>query len=75
MARRTLLSHVLRWRSRLKGLDARSSSGERRLSRLGGHEPGVGSSATADPNLVAGGGALEVVAEVVAELVAADVDG
>jgi hypothetical protein len=31
--------------------------------------------APADPNLLAGGGPLEVVAEVVAELVAADVHG
>ena len=44
---------------------------------LGGfvrHEPGVRSPSAADPDLVAGGGAFEVVAEVVAELVAADVD-
>ena len=54
------------------------------MLKLGGSELGlgglvrdescVGSSSAADPDLVAGGGAFEVVAEVVAEFVAADVD-
>jgi hypothetical protein len=53
--------------------DAGSGRGRRQLGRLGRHEACVGSAAAADADLVAGG-AFEVVAEVVAELIAADVD-
>jgi hypothetical protein len=55
--------------------DLRSGGGQLGLGGLGRHEAGVRSAAAAYPDLVAGGGAFEVVAEVVAELVAADVDG
>jgi hypothetical protein len=54
--------------------DGRSGGGQLGLRGFGGHESGVGSASAADSDLVAGGGAFEVVAEVVAELVAADVD-
>jgi hypothetical protein len=50
------------------------SGGQPGLGRLGRHEPRVRAAAAADADLVAGGGAFEVVAEVVAELVAADID-
>lgn len=55
-------------------IDSRSGGGQLGLGGLGRHEPRVWTAAAADADLVAGGGALEVVAEVVAELVAADVD-
>jgi hypothetical protein len=72
-------SRRVRWPSRrrrpAKTLSERSvrrrPAGAGELDR---HEPGVGATSAADPDLVAGGGAFEVVAEVVAELVAADVD-
>ena len=48
--------------------------GQRGLqARLLGDQPDVGAAAAADPDLVPVGGALEVVAEMVAELVRADV--
>jgi hypothetical protein len=53
---------------------ARSGGGELGLGRLGWHEACIRSSAAADADLFAGGGAFEVVAEVVAQLVATDVD-
>src|ERR671915_296294 len=54
--------------------NAQSGGGQLGLGGLDGHEPRVGSASAADPDLVAGRGAFEVVAEVVPELVAADVD-
>ena len=54
--------------------NAQSGGGQLGLGGLGGDEARVRSTSAADPDLVAGGGTLEVVAEVVAELVAADVD-
>ena len=50
------------------------SGGQLGLGRLRRHESCVRAAAAAHADLVAGGGAFEVVAEVVAELVAADVD-
>jgi hypothetical protein len=54
--------------------DRQSSGGQSGLGGLGRHEAGVRPPSAADPDLVASGGAFEVVAEVAAELVAADVD-
>jgi hypothetical protein len=53
---------------------ARSGGGELGPGRRGRHEPRVRSASAADADLLAGGSAFEVVAEVVAELVATDVD-
>jgi hypothetical protein len=54
--------------------NAQSGGGQLGLGGFVRDETCVGAAPAADPDLVAGGGAFEVVAEVVAELVAADVD-
>jgi hypothetical protein len=54
---------------------AHSGRDRLRLDALGGNEPRVCPAAAADLYLLAGGGALEVVAEVIAEHVTADFDG
>jgi SAM-dependent methyltransferase len=55
-------------------IDTRSGGGQLGLGRVGRHQPRVRPASAADADLLTRGGAFEVVAEVVAGLVAAEVD-